>query len=432
MRTRILTVGLLALLILTACGRTGRLQSPGPQASPPAAATGGDRLFVRDGTDGGGISILDVASGKRERVLPLGVPAPDWSALYTVDRAGGKTTVRALNVKTGQPLRETILDGLYDLPKPGLDGPAGLSPNGRWLALHQATALQSRFVILDTSFRESPKRVELNSNFYFDALDDYGTRLFLIEVPSPQQPTQYQVRAYDLNRGTLQAQPVVDKTAARPIMQGTRTSSVASRNGQWLYTLYLNPAKGPFIHALNVGQNFAQCIFLPRPERGGADFGWSMALTPDGTRLFAANGLTRSVVEIDASNQTVRRKATLPGTSAGRNPLEQLADVLARRAEAKRLPGGGLALAPDGGTLFLTDETGLLAVNTADFSLRGRYLAGATLASVAVSPDGGRVYVVREYESQAPKLLQLDLLTRTVAEVAGALTPSSILRVEAK
>jgi len=443
MKTRILATGLLAILVLTACGRTGRLQSPGPHASS-APATAGDRLFVRDGSGGRGISILDVASRKRERVLPLGVPAPDWSALYTVDRAGGKTIVRAINVRTGQSVRETTIDGLYELPAPGLDGmPAGLTPNGRWLALHQVAGAQSGIMILDTSFRDSPKRVELNGSFYFDAIDDYATRLFLIEVPSPQQPTQYQVRAYDLTQGALQARPVIDKTAARPIMQGTRTSSVASRDGQWLYTLYVNAGRGAFIHALNVAQGFAQCIFLPRPERAGTDFAWSIAMTADGARLFAANGMTRSVVEIDLGTRTVRRKATLPGAAASRkatlpgaaasrNPLGQLVDLLAVRAEAKRLPGGGLALSPDGSTLFLADEAGLLAVSTADFTLRGRFLAGAALASLAVSPDSSRVYAVQETESQGLKLLQLDLLSGRVAEVEGALTPRSILRVEAK
>src|SRR3712207_5229654 len=70
------------------------LGSAGP--TPSAVATVRDRLYVRtgDGSTEDRIMVLQGVDGAREQELPFGIPSPDWSALYAVEAANGRTTVR--------------------------------------------------------------------------------------------------------------------------------------------------------------------------------------------------------------------------------------------------------------------------------------------------------------------------------------------------
>jgi sugar lactone lactonase YvrE len=75
-------------------------------------------------------------------------------------------------------------------------------------------------------------------------------------------------------------------------------------------------------------------------------------------------------------------------------------------------------------------ERGILAVNTSDFSLRGRYPTDAAIDSLAVSPDGARVYVV---SSDVAKVLRVDLASGgAVTTVSGPVEPLAVLRVDSK
>src|SRR5258708_14405071 len=72
--------------------------------------------------------------------------------------------------------------------------------------------------------------------------------------------------------------------------------------GDWFLSLYSNPGRGPFIHALNTTQLFAQCIlnipdvpFALRPA-------WSMLLAKKGARLYAVNVASGGVSEIAPAN----------------------------------------------------------------------------------------------------------------------------------
>jgi YVTN family beta-propeller protein len=127
----------------------------------------------------------------------------------------------------------------------------------------------------------------------------------------------------------------------------------------------------------------------------------------------------------------VRRTAKLPApTAAAPNLLVRLAQWLVPTAEAKRILVGGATLSPDGRTLFVLDDKGYLAINTNDLSLRGRYLKDWMLDSLAVSPNGARLYAVNAERS---KVLQLDPATgAVVAQIAVSGGPWGVLRVEAK
>lgn len=467
MRRRFL-IGCFVAVLLTACGAATPTTTPAratmapptavPTAAPTqsaaaptstaAAARTGDRLFVRDGTSSPDdrLSVIDAGSGTRVQNLPLGVPSPDWSTLYVTERGIEQTTVRALNPQTGQALRETTIMGRFTLPDGGSAGaPRGLSPDGRWLALDSYPAYavnaantidtKSHLAVIDTAFAQPPKYVDLDGNFSFDAVSNSGASLYLIEtVPHESTATPglgYKVRLYDLNTATLQPGVVVDKTAIAETMSGTRQSSMISPDGQWLYSLYLNQAKGPFIHMLNLNGRYAICVFLPTTgkEDPQKQLLWSLAQTRDGTRLYAVNGALGIVSEVDPNQLQVLRTVTLPMAAASTPGIvARVGDWLIPSVSAKGgVLSGGAALTPDGTILFMIAEHGLFAVNTRDLSLRSRYLSDMPLSSINLSPDGVHLYAVSEQEN---KLFSLDAASGgAIKVIAGATHPWGVLGV---
>lgn len=447
MRRRFMLSGLLAVL-LVACGTAAPTVAPTPAptvaptiaptavptqsvAAPtntaaPSAST--DRLYVQDGygSPTNRLSVIDAGSGTRVQDLPLGVPAPDWSILYVVQRDIEQTNLRALDPLTGQTLRETTIKGRYTISEEGPTGtPRGLSPNGRWLALGSYPAYEvnakntidqkSHLVVIDTAFTQSPKYVDLGGNFSFDALSNDGTSLYLIETMPPNGTSTpglgYKVRLYDLSTATLQPGVVVDKTAISQTMSGTRQTSVVSPDGQWVYSLYLNAAGGPFIHMLNLSGRFSICLFLPKTgkEDGEKQLLWSLTQTRDGKRLYAVNGALGIVSEVDPAQLSIRRTVTLPMTTASHpGVVARIGNWLMPSASAKRFLAGGAALTSDGKTLFVIAENGLLAVDTSDLVLRNRYLPDLPLDSVMMSPDGAHLYAVSAEKGQ---MLSLDAAT---------------------
>ena len=60
-------------------------------------------------------------------------------------------------------------------------------------------------------------------------------------------------------------------------MNGLYHASVAV-GGDWFLSLYSNPGRGPFIHALNTTQLYAQCILNMPDVPSGLRPAWSMLL----------------------------------------------------------------------------------------------------------------------------------------------------------
>lgn len=426
--------------------------SSAPRLSPPPARTAGpaataaapkvnDRLYVRTG-QGDHVIVFDTADKAPRRELPSVAPAGDWSVVYAVIYGGGKTTVRAIDAATGRTLRELKLSGNYALPAIGMDGtPGGLAPNGRWLALtavpgaadrrgSDGMLVRSRFLVLSTAFDGTPKPIEIEGDFWFDALSNDGSSLYLIENLAYTREGRYQVRAYNVQAGTLDPQVIVAKGATQ-IMQGVRQMAIASPTGEWLYSLYLRNANGPFIHALNLQSRFAVCIELPKQDTGDWEkqLFWAMAMAPEGNAVYVANGALGVVAEMDPSEFRVKRTAMLPAALATKTPLAALAGLLLPAAEAKGIPAGGAVLSPDGATLWTVAPKGLVAINTRDLSVRGRYLQETAFQSIALSADGSRLYAT---SPQWGMIMLLDARTGVKLEDINSVgNPWTILRVEA-
>src|ERR1700674_1824237 len=239
-------------------------------------------------------------------------------------------------------------------------------------------------LLVDTSQFKVMTRIDLDGYFEFDAIDNSGTRLYLIEYTNITQG-DYRVRVYDVAAGQLNSYTVIDKggNGTPEPMTGVRLSGVFSPDGQWLYSVYARQGSGAFVHALNLTMPFAFCLDLPNSGSPADGFHWSLALTADGKHLYAANGAMGSVTQIDNLDgfnpSIVRTKQVgIPGATA---------NALAQNVVAKELGANGAVLSHDGATLVTTGATGLIWIDTATLQAPTSQVTKWTVWSLIGSPD---------------------------------------------
>lgn len=411
-------IGLVAAaLLLGACGV--RANSPTGAARPtdtPSAPA--DTLLVRATTGASdSLTLLHVAAGSAGITLARGALDGPHTTMYTAARGepNGQTTVRASDPRSGATLRTTSIDGDYQLAQVGLSGaPGGLSPNGRWLVLvgspQPSTGQeQDRFAVFDTGFSRKPTTIELDGRFSFDAISDDGSALYLTEHLADL--SKYQVRLYDLAAGALDPRIIVDK-ANQGVMRGVRHVALPSQNGEWLFSLYLNDAQGPFIHALNMTNRLAMCVpLLPDGKDDHAkQLRYTLALSPDGTRLYAVNGALGLVSVLDTASPYEVQHTRLQGSTAITGSIAQTVQHHDSNqptviAPGTQIPAGYAAISPDGTRLYTLGARGLLALDTRTLKPLAGFTTDTPIDSVALSADGQRLYAG---SSTQRAILQLD------------------------
>ena len=403
----------MVMLVVAACGSA---------AVPPVSSGGGYKLYEAVSTrDSQLVAVIDTRSHLIDRTLPWGILA--GTHLYSV------TANRLADVdpRTGATSRTLQLPGNFQLPDGSANGiPGGLSQDGRWLVLEQATdpaQTASHLLLVGTSQMKVVESVDLTGSFQFDAISNDGLRLYLIQYLSG---ASYRVRMYNVAAGQLDSSFVVDKSDPAESMTGIRLSGVASPDGHWLYSVYARPNKSPFIHALNLDGAYAFCLDLPGSgyESSSYEFQWSLALSADGTRLFAANGARGIVAEVHADGDTppsVIRTAHVDTSAASSNLFVQ--DV-----EAKELGSGGVVLSPDARTLVMTGKTGLVWLDTSTLRARSHQLTDWVVWSLGLSPDGSTVYAL----NNAATIAELSMANPGVSTTFGAsgAQPMALIRVD--
>ncbi len=421
MSRRLIALLIVAVSILGACGRA--------TSTHPASA--GYLIFFEGGFSNGSetVKVLDSGTGAVVRELPIGTPAPDWSHYYIVTPLTGSAQLKAIDPASGRTIAQTTIAAGYSLPNIAFQGPtAGLSPNGQWLALtsqsRAAGAITTNFLVGSSSLTDSFKTIRVKGDFVFDALSSDGKSLYLIQKLG--DPNHYQVRLYDVSTSFLAPQPVVDKREPNEPMNGIRGDSVADPAGNHVYTVYIRQA-GPFIHALPLDQPIAWCVDLPSkaPSNMELQFHWALAISPDGSSLYAANAAVGTVA-VMRTGQPPRIVRTAPVA------LSHTGDFLAglvTSAVAKGPRIGGAALSTDGRTLYSFADKGVVAIDTTTLKVRARYLDPWMPDTVRLSSDGKWLYVA---ESGENKLWQIDPVTGTVAEVKGATHPWALLWAQPK
>jgi WD40 repeat protein len=108
---------------------------------------------------------------------------------------------------------------------------------------------------------------------------------------------------------------------------------------------------------------------------------WSLVMRADGARLYAINGATGVIAEVDTTNQfspQILRTGHITLSPAG------------------AIGAGTAAISPDGSTLVAASSSGLVWVKTATLRPFMSSLSGWHLWSLALSPDGKVLYVVSD------------------------------------
>jgi hypothetical protein len=338
------------------------------------------------------ISVVDSKSHQEVRRLPLGVPSADWQHLYSLD----STALVDTDPQSGVTGARLDLEHVYRMPDATATGmPGGLSPNASWLVVERydqsddSLPTGSHFLVIQTTAMKISARVDLAGFFDFDAISNDGNRLFLIQYVNGKQ---YYVRFFDVAAGKLDPYPVVDKSEGGDAMTGIRLSGIASTGGGWLFSMYVRDHANPFVHALSLDTPMAFCLDL----RGGgyADDGaamqWTLAMSPSGTDLYAANAASGDVARIGMSDGTPRiirtERLAQPGTVAG----------LIKTVQAKEVGGNTAVVSADGRTVAFGGMSGIVWVDGQTLKVRERALSGWPVASLGLSPAGNTLYAVSE------------------------------------
>lgn len=347
---------LLLVTALAACGGSA-------ETAPPPAAPAEELFVVRPAGPAGPLVGYDAASGARRFALPPGVATADGRRFYAARRG----EVRTYDAASGALL------GTHAAGRGWKVG--GVSPTGRWLALYSEGVPTTQVRLIDTRGWRQVDTLRLVGRFEVDAVSADGRALFLIQHLTNEN---YLVWLYDRSTGRL-SQPGETQPKARPeVMTGYAWGGVASRDGRWLLTLYLNTQRDvAFVHALDVQRRRPICIDLPSGSgRVDALEHYSLALAPNGRTLLASNPALGVVAELDLRKLRVVRTGELSaaGTAA---------------------PGAASAVSPDGRVLYVASDRALWGYDTTAGHSKRLADVGGRITGLAVSRDGGRVYVVR-------------------------------------
>jgi hypothetical protein len=213
-----------------------------------------------------------------------GVRAADGSASFIVR---GHELLR-FDPATRRQTRTYDLGGVWRL--------GGVSANGRWAGL---TRPGTTIRVLDTETGTISDEIELSGDFAVETISVAGDFLFL------QQnfvDGTYAVRGYDLARDQMLPGSLGTKGETVK-MQGRAGQVVASPDGEWLLTLYVNTKSNTaFVHALNLVDKVPLCIVLP-PCEGECDDSdpedWTLKLRTDGRTLVATHpAQDRAVIDL--------------------------------------------------------------------------------------------------------------------------------------
>jgi hypothetical protein len=270
------------------------LPVPSASAEPQASRF----LTVRPNGPAGPLALYDLETLRAGLRLPSGLRSADGRSFLAARRLGTRTMLTRYVLPGGRVAGRGSVAGRYTLAALAADGTRAV------LADVRPGPGRTRFTILGTSRWTVQRRIELRGTFGVEALSPDGRRLFLIRYGDGG----YNLRLYDLRTGELAFTPLVEGAAARPKMVGAAWTSVATRDGRWLLTLYIKPDGGGFVHALDLGRAIGHCLDLPGGFVDAKSIRTaSLALSPDERRLYVAGPLVGRLLVLDLAGPRIAR-----------------------------------------------------------------------------------------------------------------------------
>lgn len=224
-----------------------------------------------------------------------GIANTSETARYVARPNGSSTTVTAYDAD-GR-LRRGTMRGVFGIPLVAFDGTlGGLSHDGRSLVLASPRTVGGKtwFTTLSTTTMRPTRTIGLRGTWSYDALSPDGRTLYLVE----HSPTvSYRVRAYDVARGRLLKEAVIDPRLGGRAMTGMPVTRATGPGGVWEYTLYQKPEGVPFVHALDTVRGKALCIELP--WRGDQSRLFLVRMRVEGRKLVLTRTSGAEVATID-------------------------------------------------------------------------------------------------------------------------------------
>ncbi len=281
-----------------------------------------------------------------------------------------------------------VLTGAWEL--------SGVSYSGRWVALTRiasesekqawikAKQWKTDVQIVDASNGQVAHSLKLDGNFEVETISPDSYSLFLVEHLPAINPDHYLIRLFDLYQEKLQPGALRDKVAKDEVMAGLAWEGLASPDGHWLLTLYLSTKRNTaFVHTLDLFGKYPVCIDLPS---GNGDFNqlkyYTLALSPNGQRLYAANAALGVVAEISLNSRQVVRTANFAANAFG-----------TAREYNPQSPPSRSVVSKDGSMVYFTSGWDVWAYDTTKGVVDGPYLINAKITGLGVSSDGKRLYV---------------------------------------
>jgi len=268
-------------------------------------------------------------SPHEDPIVTPGVMAPSGKVVVSADSQAGRTVVEWHHLRTDEISASAQLDGELH--------PTAVAQDGKLVALVGSSGTTTT-VVLATPAKGEVRRWQFDSvlvpeafsNAFEEGGDGLPIGVFVIEYLAEHT---YRVRVIDTASGQLGLPlNLRDKSqTVDEVMTAVSRTAVFEPNNQLLFTLYQDATEdgenvGSFIHTLGLF-NGVWCLDVPK-ELGLADHPGALAVTPDGSRLFAASStggiagfavddITNFGPDMPAARQTAALGASAPRVAVG-------------------------------------------------------------------------------------------------------------------
>ncbi len=186
------------------------------------------------------------------------------------------------------------------------------------------------------------------------------------------------MRSYRVGQPALDRQVVVAPGETPGSMNGTAWTRAWSPDGSWLYTFYVQDTGHAFVHALHLATRQTRCLDFPDIAAVAADMAhFMLSVAPNGATLYAVNPVLGLVVALGNLPRGTVRLAHLK-----------------ERAGGPRRTQTAAAMTSDGRTVLVATGAGVWAIDTRSLALRSAFVADQEVTSLALSPDGQRLYAL--------------------------------------
>jgi hypothetical protein len=347
---------------------------PGPTPAPaPAAAKAPPTLLLATKS---GIEAVSAADGTVRYQVAGGVATADGSAVIAIE--GDRLVVRDARtgstrqkVPVGPGLVVSAISADASLVALTTAAPATYLPAGRAHTQIAVVQLAAGTV----------SRYDLMGNFAPDTFSTGGD-LFLVSYLPADKPDHYQITLLDRTADIVDGVFGRDKTPPED-MRGIAGTRALAPDGTTLYTLYLRPPSPPSppspdqadlraeVHTLKLDQNWANCIDLPAGFGGPDLSASSIAVSPNGARVYAVDRSMGRLVEIDPAALAITRSVDIAFTDASASTA--------------------LVVGADG-RIYLSDGANVLVVRTDTLAVADHWPTAGPVTGLAVATAGDAVF----------------------------------------